>query len=140
MFRQGCAVSHGAQISHLNLCVGFAGVDMITAVDQEPDKLPGAGTPELGGIVLLLDQAGLPVDHETESSNLSTPVDRVTLPIEENQEAPTRKGASTDQAPPSVEVESPCRGGRAGGGKRILDIVVDKVDAENSLQDVLRRD
>src|SRR6266478_4910478 len=64
----------------------------------------------------------------------------MTLPIQEDQETAVRKGASTNETPPSVQVESPCRNGRSGGGERILDVVVAKVNAKNSLQDVLRWD
>lgn len=82
--------------SHLDFSILISGLDMITTIDKEPNKLSGTGTSQLSRIVLLLDQASLRVDHQAQSTNFLSPIDRVTLSIQEDQQSSVGQRASTN--------------------------------------------
>ena len=81
--------------TYLDLSVLLASVDVITTLDQEAHKLAGTGAAQLSGVVLLLDQARLRVDHQTQRANFLSPVDRMALAVEQNQEAAISQASRT---------------------------------------------
>ena len=78
------------------LSVLFSGLDMVSAVDQEADELSGTGAPQLGGIVLLLDETCFGIDHQTQRADFLSPVHGMAATIEKNKETSICKWACTD--------------------------------------------
>ena len=71
--------------AYLYLGILLAGVDVVAALDKEAHELAGARAAQLGGVVLLLDQARLRVDHQTQRADFLSPVDRMALAVKQNQ-------------------------------------------------------
>ena len=71
--------------TYLDLSVLLASIDMVAALDKETHKLAGTRAPQLGGVVLLLDQARLRIDHHTQRADFLSPVDRMALAVKQNQ-------------------------------------------------------
>jgi hypothetical protein len=122
--------------AYFNFGIGISGIHMVATVDEVAKKLAGTRATELRRIILLFDQARLCVDHKPESANFLSPVDGMTLSVEQNQKTAVRKWASTDNCTTAVEEEGPQRRCRACARERIPGVVVDEVDREHGLEDV----
>ncbi len=91
----------------LDLGNSLASLDVVTRVDEEADELTGRGRADLGRVVLLLDEAGLGVDHETGHADLLTPVDGVRLTRKADKQTAVSKRSELNEGSATVEVENP---------------------------------
>ena len=89
------------------LSVSFSGLDMVSAVDQEADELSGTGAPQLGGIVLLLDETCFGIDHQTQRADFLSAVHGMAATIEKNKETSICKRACSDHRTTAVQEERP---------------------------------
>ncbi|KAH6606988.1 hypothetical protein Trco_006141 [Trichoderma cornu-damae] len=118
---------------------GLAGIDVGAVLDGVLDELARAGGSELGGVVLLLKQAGLAVDREAGGADLFLPVDVVAVAVEEDEETTIAEGADADGALGAVDEEVVGVETSTGGGKLVPETFIDEVDGEDGLQDLLGR-
>jgi hypothetical protein len=113
---------------------------MFTTLNEVSDEFTRTGAAQLSGVVLLLNETGLRVNHQTQSTNFLAPVDGVALSIEQNQETAISERTSSNHRPASVEVECPEGERRSRGGEGVSDVFVDEVDAEDGLEHIASRD
>jgi len=154
-------------LHNLDLSVDLSGVEVVSRLDEELDDLSGTGRSELSAenrevegrgeevsserprpakrnlnsrIVLLLDQTGLGVDLNPESSNLLSPVESVRSSVEKNEHSSVGKRSNSDDSLSSVDVESVDVRLGSGSGEVVSDAIVDEVEGEDGLEGILGRD
>lgn len=90
-------------------------------------------------IVLLLNQASLGVDLDSERANVLSPVEGVRPSVEENEHTTISKGSDTDDSLASVDVKSVGVERGPSGGEVVSNALVDEVKGEDRLERVLGR-
>ncbi|CEI38582.1 unnamed protein product [Fusarium venenatum] len=121
----------------LDLGKGLTSTNMGTVLDRILDKLTRARRSELGGVVLLLEQASLAVNGQTGGANLFLPVDAVRSSVEKDKDTTIAQGTDTNMALGTVDEKVVAVNAGTSGCELVTETLVDEVDGENSLQDVL---
>ncbi|PNY27761.1 Uncharacterized protein TCAP_02317 [Tolypocladium capitatum] len=124
----------------LDLGKGLAGLDVRAVLDRVLDELAGAGTPQLGRVAFLLQQARLAVNGQARRANLLLPVDVVAVAVEQDEETTIAECADADGALGAVDEEVVAVVARTGGGELVAVALVDEVDVEDGLENLLGRD
>jgi hypothetical protein len=123
----------------LNFGVGLASLDVSAVLNRVLDELARARSSQLGGVVLLLQQARLGIDGETGGTDFLLPVDVVTVAVEKDEETTISQGTDTNGALGSIDEQVVGISTRARSSELVPEPVVDEINVESGLEDLCRR-
>jgi hypothetical protein len=124
----------------LNFGKWLTGLDVLTILDGELDKLSGRRGSELGWVVFLLEETSLAVDAQTSGTDLFLPVHVVTATAEEDEKTSVAESADTHRTLRTVDEQVVAVQTGSGCGELVSVALVDEINREDRLENILGRD